>query len=117
MDVITVLVPCTDPTLTVDNVNRVISETVKNWDDGVYAYGLAGELLVPLTVQESIKKQYTSMELQKKALVNYWINFLFNASWATLAGALYFLDEKAALKICVKEFLQMDQGIHVIQML
>ena len=107
----TTLILNTDPTLTTDNVNKVISETVKTWDDGVYAYGLAGELLVPLTVQESIKKQHTSVEFQKKALVNYWINFLFNASWATLAGALYFLDEKAALKICVKEYLKVDQGI------
>ena len=102
----------TDPSLTVENVVRVISATRGEWADGVYAYGLAGELLVPLTVQNKIKKQYTSVEDQKVALAKYWLRIVFNASWPTLIGALYFLNEREALDICVKDYLDQDKGMY-----
>ena len=99
-----------DPTFTVDNVVQVISAITGDWKDGVYAYGLAGELLVPITVQEKIAKRHSSVKDQQIALAKYWVRIVFNASWSTLAGALHFLDEKAALEICVNNYLDVEQG-------
>ena len=88
----------------------MISATTGNWADDVYAYSLAGELLVPLTVQSKIKSRHSSVEDQKAALAKYWLRIVFNASWPTLAGALYFLNEKTALNICVKDYLDQENG-------
>ncbi|XP_064385685.1 uncharacterized protein LOC135334454 isoform X2 [Halichondria panicea] len=97
-----------DPSLTVENVARVIAATTDDWADDVYTYHLAGELMVPITIQDRIKKQYSSVKDQQTSLAKYWVRMLFNASWSTLAGALHFLKEKEALAICVKDYLDIE---------
>lgn len=84
---------CIDETLTVDNVTSVVLRTSKGW------YGaLADSMAIPWTIQEKIMESHSTADKQTRAMVNYWVNTLHDASWTTLAGVLYQREEDSALQ-------------------
>ena len=83
----------------------MVTRTIKGW------YGGFGDhIAVPWTVQDRIKLEYDSIYEQKKALVEYWVNTLHDASWSTLAGVLYLMDEKAALHQAMRYLESFEKG-------
>lgn len=99
-----------DPTLTVANVTMVIMKTKSDWN-----HELGSNLLVPYSVLEKIIENHSfDVNAQKKAMVEYWVGTLYNASWSTLAGVLHFFNEREALTLC-KEFLNAECGMFKLQ--
>ena len=94
-----------DPTLTVEAVAAAL-QTVRD-----YWVGVAVELGVPdsIHVHLLISASHSTDEEQKKALAEYFISTLPAPSWSTLAGALYYRKEKAALQ-AVSSHLQREDG-------
>ena len=78
-----------DPTLTLGNILGIVQYAQKPWDETA---GLADQLRVPYSVQTGIMEKY--FRKQKEKLMEYWLNTSPNASWETLAGVLYKLNEK-----------------------
>ena len=91
-----------DPTLTVEAVAAAL-QTVRYW------WGVAVELGVPGSIRHSITASHSTAEEQKKALAEYFISTLPAPSWSTLAGALYFWEDEAALQ-AVSSHLQREDG-------
>jgi len=84
----------TDPTFTLNNVTTAV-ESVENW----YALGIYLGVL---------SRKCTS----RKKMLQYFIATVPDASWQTLAGKLYYLEEHAALERAIKYF-QPQPGIWV----
>ena len=64
---------------------------------------------MPHSRLDQIRKQYTSEEQRKAAMVKVWLDSSPSVSWVTLAGGLYHKEEKTALEE-VKGYLQKQQG-------
>ena len=90
-----------DPTLTVASVTAVM-ESVGNW------YGL-GYCLVPEPVEDVIRDIRRGDRECKTALAEYFVTSVPGASWTTLAGALYYNEESAAL-LAVGRHLKKEKG-------
>ena len=96
---------CADLTLTINNL-RLVTASLENWDGlGHYDSGLG----VPAGVCNKINTSYKSEDERKKALLRYYLDHVPMASWPSVAGALYFIKDKAALQ-AVKNFLQHTPG-------
>ena len=91
-----------EPTLTVASITAVM-ESVGDLD------GLGGWLDVPLPVQDVIKHSHHGDRERKTALAEYFVNSVPGASWITLAGALYYRTEGAAL-LAVGRHLKKEKG-------
>ena len=91
-----------DPTLTVENVTKVMGE-VENW----WAIGTSLHVL-HLKLKE-IKYQFCAMKDKSHALGEYWIKTDPDASWENLASQLYMNGEGRAATIA-KQFL--PSGMH-----
>ena len=78
----------------------------KDWY-GDFADGMG----IPWTIQEQIKENFSIIEDQKKAMAEYWVTTLHDASWITLAGVLYHVGELSALQEVKDKFLKEDEGI------
>ena len=96
-----------DGTLTTSNVCQALA-SVKNW------YGLGvyfGGLLVPTAVGDDIRdNQPNKTEEEKKTeMLVYYLHTMPQASWQTIAGALYYRKEVTALE-AVKRFLHHTPG-------
>lgn len=94
-----------DPTLTVENAARVFLLTKGDWDGDL---GIA--LLVPKNIREKIHEEHCDLDDQKRELIKYWLENVYNASWEILAGVLYYTQEEEALKEC-RIFLTPTQGL------
>ena len=92
-----------DPTLTVEAVAAAL-QTVNlsgDWKD------LADYLAVPYSIRDSVT--HSTAEEQNKELAKYFISLHPAPSWSTLAGALYYSEEEAAIQ-AVSSHLQREDG-------
>ena len=87
----------TDLTLTYNNLRLVMISVVNWYELGDYNYGLG----VPYAVLDEIKNNtaYKTEEDKKEALLRYFLKNVPMASWQKVAGALYRMEEKTALKV------------------
>ena len=94
---------CADPTLTIDNLQRVTT-SVKKWEELGHFYSGLG---VPGVVISKIKSNtaYKTEKEKKEALLRYYLHTVARASWQNVAGALHWMEEVTALK-AVNVFLQ-----------
>ena len=92
-----------DPTLTVEAVAAALLQTVRGW------LGVAGWLGVPDSILVSISDSHSTAEEQKKALAEHFISTLPAPSWSTLAEALFYMEEEAALQ-AASSHLQREDG-------
>ena len=91
-----------DPTLTVASVTAVL-ESVGNLSRlGVW-------LEVPRPVLDVIRGSHRGDRERKTALAKYFVSSMPCASWTTLAGALYYKEESAAL-LAVGRHLKEEKG-------
>ena len=96
---------CADLTLTINNL-RLVTASLENWYDlGRYDSGLG----VPRDVFNKIYTSNKTEEEKKEALLWYYLDNVPMASWPSVAGAVYFMKDKAGLK-AVKNFLQHTPG-------
>ena len=70
---------------------------------------LAKESGVPYSTRVNIKTRYSTKDDQNKAMWEYFVTCVPNATWPTLAGKLYRLEETVALKRA-KEYFQRQSG-------
>ena len=94
-----------DPTLTVEAIVAALmgKPHAAEW------WWVAHWLGVPSSVRDSISASHSTSEEQTKALAEYFISTLPAPSWSTLAGPLYWKEEKAALQ-AVSSHLQREDG-------
>ena len=86
-----------DPTLTVENVTKVMGE-VGDWERVGY------ELGVPDSKLQEIKQQSYTKRDSSRLAGEYWVNTDPDASWRRLANVLYKEEEDSAL-LMVKQYL------------
>lgn len=97
----------TDPTLTVENVIGVLKKMGGNWFGSSLC--LANHIFVPKSKQQEILERFKSKNEQHRAFADYVLKYIPGISWAILAGALHYLEEKEALTESVK-FVRKEQG-------
>ena len=96
-----------DGTLTTSNVCQALA-SVKDWYSlGVYNGGLG----VPVAVGYGIRdnRPNKTEEEKKTEMLVYYLHTVPQASWQTIAGALYYMEEVTALE-AVKRFLHHTPG-------
>ena len=98
-----------DGTLTTSNVCQAL-ESVKNW----YSLGCkytGGLRVPPEAVRDNIRdNRPNKTEVEKKTeMLVYYLHTVPQASWQTIAGALYYREEVTALE-AVKRFLHHTPG-------
>ena len=95
-----------DGTLTTSNVCQALA-SVKDWHSlGVYTAGLG----VPAVRDDIQDNRPNKTEKEKKTeMLVYYLHTMPQASWQTIAGALYFWGEVTALA-AVKRFLHHTPG-------
>ena len=91
-----------DPTLTVENVTKVMGEVENWWAIGTSLHVLHFKL-------KEIKYQFSAMKDGSHALGEYWIKTDPDASWENLASQLYMNGEERAATLA-KQFL--PSGMH-----
>lgn len=89
----------------------VMSMMKRRWGDQPPGggYSLADQLGVPWSKQVEIRQQHHSLSQQQVALARYTVDFLPRISWSTLAGALYYCEEKAALQAAGR-YIKREEG-------
>ena len=95
-----------DATLTLGNVMRVV-EGVQDWET------LARFAGVSRTTRDNIKRDYSTEDDRNKAMWEYILKCAPNATWPTIAGKLYRMDETAALERA-KKYFQRPSGTDII---
>ena len=83
----------------------------RRWDDRSPGGGisLAVQLEVPGSKQDEIRQQHRSLPQQQVSLERYLVNYLPRFSWTTLAGALYYCEEEAALQ-AARRYIKREEG-------
>ena len=83
----------------------------RRWDERPPGGGdsLADQLEVPVTKRLEIIQQHQSLRQQQVALARYSVDFLPRFSWSTLAGALYYCEEEAALQ-AARRYIKREEG-------
>ena len=96
-----------DGTLTTSNVCRALASVKNGHRLGHCDYGLG----VPLAVHDDIRdnRPNKTEEEKKTEMLVYYLLTVPQASWRTIAGALYFMKEVTALE-AVKRFLHHTPG-------
>ena len=74
------------------------------WDD------LAAHLDVPWSKREELRRQHQSVKEQNASFSSYCLSSLPGFSWARFAGALYYLEDKAAL-VAAKRYIKREEGM------
>ena len=74
---------------------------------------LGSKLAVPESKLEEIRQHYSTDDLRKEALCKYWLEYMPNASWDTLAGQLFYMGEDSALQ-AISKYTNKEPGIHNI---
>ena len=80
-----------------------VIESVGNW------YELGQWLGVPRPVRVVIRRSHRGDRARKAALTEYFVSSVPGASWTTLAGALYYGEQSAAL-LAVGRHLKEEKG-------
>ena len=80
----------------------------RKWDDGYPS--LAEQLDVSLSKQQEIREQHQTLKEQNASFSRFCISSLPGLSWARLAGALYYLEEEAAL-VAAKRYIKREEGM------
>ena len=94
-----------DGTLTTSNVCQALA-SVKDWHGlGVYTGGLC----VPVCNDIRDNRPNKTEEEKKTEMLVYYLHTMPQASWQTIAGALYYREEVTALE-AVKRFLHHTPG-------
>ena len=93
------------------NLAAVMNMMKNRWDDVTPGGGLnlAVHLDVPGSKQEEISGQHSSLTQQRVAFASYCTHFLPGFSWAMFSGALYYCDEREALKEA-RRYIKRDEG-------
>ena len=94
--------PClvsTDPTLTPDNLTRVLEIMEDKW----WGY-FAGYINLPTSVQDKIRSQYASNRDRKLTLPHVFISAHPTPSWELVAHALYQMGDDSSHRVL--EYLQ-----------
>ena len=81
------------------NLVSVLSKMRERWNKlDTFVDSLADHLDVPWSKQKEISFQHRTLQDQHAALAQYLLYSLCCFSWAKFAGALYYLEEGAALQ-------------------
>ena len=105
MQLYCLLTSSADPSLTVGNVAGVLNMMKRNWHD----FDLVVHLGVPWPKRDEIMEQHQSLQQQHIALAEYTVSYLPGFSWASLAGALYYREEEAALQ-AARRYIKREEG-------
>ena len=100
------MISSADGTLTLDNIIKAVATVSMQWDV------LGNKLAVPEFKLNEIRQLYPTDDLQKEALWKYWLEYMPNASWDTLAGRLFYTEEVSAL-LAVSNYTNKEPGIHI----
>ena len=92
-----------DPTLTLHSVTAVVAP-VKDWN----WLGLC--LGVPQAKRSEMDSKYPTDEKKKEAVMDYWLHYSPVVSWGTLAGELYYREEKQSLQL-IQRHLKKITGV------
>ena len=98
------------------NVVSVLSKMRERWNEEdvlsvslPYVDNLSSHLDVPRSKQDEISRQHRTLQDQHAALAQYLLYSLPGFSWATFAGALYYLGENAALQEA-RRYINREEG-------
>ena len=82
----------------------------RRWNEGgIVAVNLSVHLDVPWTKRDEISSHHRTLQDQHAALAQYLLYSLPGFSWATFAGALYYLEEGAALQEA-RRYINREEG-------
>ena len=104
------------------NVVSVLSKMRGRWNGGLI--NLSNRLSVPQSKRDEISRQHRTLQDQHAALAQYLLYTLPGLSWAMFAGALYYLEEGAALQEA-RTYINREEGellcvvvinVHIIQL-
>ena len=100
---------CADSTLTINNLRTVTSSVRDLYCLGDYLYGLG----VPLPVRDEIRDNPAmTTEDKRTEVLLYFLRNVPMASWERVAGALYYMKERALQ--AVKKFLTVSTGMSAV---
>ena len=90
-----------------ENVAAVMSVLKRRWYELSLEVGdsLAGHLGVPWSKWHEIRQNHP----QQVSLASYCVTFLPGFSWSTLAGALHYCEEDAALQ-AARRYIKREEG-------
>ena len=103
-----ILYAAEDPLLTLENVKQA-TEGMKNW------YRFGWWLDVPLSRRNDIKKNYSTVDEQREALLQEWLEHHPAPSWKLLAWALLRRREPPEHQMLKKLYENYIPGMHIIQ--
>ena len=96
-----------DPTLTVDDVTKVMDKIEGDkWE-------VMLELGVPVSLLEEIKRRYSTDSEKSRACADYYVHVHPDASWRDLTEALYAVEEFTAARES-KSFMSTGKYCHYI---
>ena len=96
-----------DPTMTVENVTKVLNKIEGD------KWRVMGGLDIPRPLLEEIKRRYSTDADQIHACADYYVNYHPNASWQHLTWELYRRNELAAARES-KSFMSTGKYCHYI---
>ena len=88
------------------NVAAVMNMMKRCWD---VDDSLAVQLDVPGSKRDEIRQQHSSLAQKCVVFARYCTHFLPRFSWAMFGGALYYCDERKALKEA-RRYIKRDEG-------
>ena len=92
------------------NVVTVLSKMRRRWiERDTLAPNLSDQLGVPSSKQDEIIRHHGTLQDQHAALAQYLLYSLPGFSWAIFAGALYYLEEGAALQEA-RRYINREEG-------
>ena len=98
-----------DPTLTLYNVTTVVAP-VRDW------LNLGACLGVPVPKCSEIRSKYSTDEMRKEAVMDYWLRCSPVVSWGKLAGALHYIKERQSLQL-LQRHLKKTTGMLTIMII
>ena len=90
-----------DPTMTSDNISKVVGTVGKD--------KLGEVLYVPENKEEEFRQQSSTTADYRQRLIQYFIKYSPHASWSELASVLYYFDHPAAVE-AARAFITQTPG-------
>lgn len=94
-----------DPTLTVENVNKVM-RNVRNWRK------VGSKIGVPQLKMDEILNSHSTGEERREAFASYCVYTLHHVSWEVIARVIYWSEEGRALEQ-LKSYMRTPPGVCV----
>ena len=92
------------------NVVSVLSKMRGRWNEGdIFGDNLSNCLGVPWSKREERSRQHRTLQDEHAAFAQYLLYSLPGFSWAMFAGALYYLEEGAALQEA-RRYINREEG-------